>query len=386
MLNQEIQGRVRTAGAIIVGAGVIGLSVARSLLLRGLRDVVVIDREGPGAEASWAAGGMLAPQAEAECDGDFFRLACASRDMYQAFAASLQDESGIDIELEATGTLYVAFTESDQHEIEHRFEWQTRAKLPVQKLSGDEARLFEPALAPGARAALLFPNDTQVENRKLVTALAASVRRLGGEIISSTNVEALILGGDRVEGVRTADFTMNAPVVVVACGAWTTALMVQDKRLPQVRIEPVRGQMLCFDSRSNLARHVIYSPRGYLVPRLDGRLLAGSTTEHVGFDKRTTARGVRSILENAMEISPAVEALTLTDFWSGLRPRASDDLPVIGRSSEIGGLFFSTGHYRNGILLTPITGELLAEEILTGHAPKMLNAFSPDRFHSVEAF
>jgi glycine oxidase len=144
--------------------------------------------------------------------------------------------------------------------------------------------------------------------------------------------------------------------------------------------------MLCFDSRSNLARHVIYSPRGYLVPRLDGRLLAGSTTEHVGFDKRTTARGVRSILENAMEISPAVEALTLTDFWSGLRPRASDDLPVIGRSSEIGGLFFSTGHYRNGILLTPITGELLAEEILTGHAPKMLNAFSPDRFHSVEAF
>jgi len=168
--------------------------------------------------------------------------------------------------------------------------------------------------------------------------------------------------------------------VVIAAGAWSSLLQFPGKELRRISIEPVRGQMLCFESHPRLARHVIYSPRGYLVPRLDGRVLAGSTSDVVGFDKRVTAAGVHSILTVALEISPAVSALPLVDCWAGLRPRAPDNLPVLGPCAEIDGLFISSGHYRNGILLAPISAELLADAITTGSIPKAMEAFVPDRF------
>jgi glycine oxidase len=155
------------------------------------------------------------------------------------------------------------------------------------------------------------------------------------------------------------------------------------KSLPSFGIEPVRGQMLCFEANPQIARHVIYSPRGYLVPRRDGRLLAGSTTEHAGFDRRVTADGVRSILSAALEISDRVGALPLQASWAGLRPRAADGLPVLGPYAEIDGLFYATGHYRNGILLAPITGELIAGAVVDKMNPTVLNIFSPDRFDPV---
>jgi glycine oxidase len=384
MRNQGNNGQFRTADVIIIGGGVIGLSVARSLARRGVGRVLVIERGLPGAEASSAAGGMLAPQAEADRADEFFRLACASRDLYPSFTASLLEETAIDIELEKTGTLYVAFTEHDQKEIEHRFEWQTGAGLAVERLSGDQARLREPALSPDTVGALLFPHDTQVNNRRLVAALSNSVESYGVTLITETSVDRLILHNDRVEGVKVSGDEIYAPVVVVASGAWTNSLTNADKHLPQICIEPVRGQMLCFESTPRITSHVIYSPRGYLVPRLDGRLLAGSTTEHAGFDKRVTQEGVDTITTNAIEISPAVASLPLVDSWAGLRPRADDDLPVLGGVGEIEGLYFATGHYRNGILLAPLTGELLADEITTRTAPPMLHAFSPDRFHTAE--
>jgi glycine oxidase len=150
-----------------------------------------------------------------------------------------------------------------------------------------------------------------------------------------------------------------------------------------IRIEPVRGQMLCFEARPPIARHVIYSPRGYLVPRMDGRVLAGSTTEHAGFDKRVTAGGAHTVMTNALEIAPAIADLPLVDAWAGLRPRAADDLPVLGECTQTRGLFYALGHYRNGILLAPITGELLAEEIITGTLSPLVKAFTPERFHQV---
>jgi glycine oxidase len=153
-----------------------------------------------------------------------------------------------------------------------------------------------------------------------------------------------------------------------------------DKALPQLRIKPVRGQMLCFQPSLPLSRHVIYSPRGYVVPRRDGRLLAGSTTEHAGFEKLVTAAGVQSILAAALEISPGIASLPLTDAWAGLRPRAADTLPVLGPCAEIAGVYYATGHYRNGILLAPITGELIAGAIVDKTFPAALQIFSPDRF------
>jgi glycine oxidase len=149
---------------------------------------------------------------------------------------------------------------------------------------------------------------------------------------------------------------------------------------PRVRIEPVRGQMVCFEANPRVARHVLYSPRGYLVPRVDGRLLAGSTSEHAGFEKLVTASGLHSILSHSLEIAPAISGLPVTSTWAGLRPRAEDDLPVLGPCAEIEGLFYATGHYRNGILLAPITGELIAEAIAGNVHSDLFSPFAPDRF------
>jgi len=370
-----------TANVAIIGGGVIGLAVARALALRGVRDVLIIERANLGAEASSAAAGMLAPQAEADSADDFFRLCCQSRDLYPTFALSLNEETGIDIELETSGTLYLAFSEEDERELAERFEWQARAGLEVERLSAESARMIEPCISADVRAALRFPLDTQIENRRLISALAAANEALGVGVLTGVSVESLNIKRNCVAGIETSRGFIACEKVVIAGGAWTTQIL--NEALPNPRIEPVRGQMVSFDATPQIARHVIYSPRGYIVPRRDGRLLAGSTSEHAGFDKRVTAAGVQSIVTSALEISPSIAALPLTSSWAGLRPRAADGLPVLGPCAEIAGVFYATGHYRNGILLTPITGELLASAIVDEEISPPLQIFSPDRFQLV---
>lgn len=383
MRNQESKG-TETADVIVVGGGVIGLSVARSLRERGIERVTLVERGLAGMEASHAAGGMLAVQAEADGADAFFELAHASRALYPAWADALLEETGIDIELERTGTLYLAFTDEDEAEIERRFRWQSEAGLEVWRLSASEARELEPCLSAHVRGALRFPLDVQVENRKLVAALLSSIEKRRVRVLTNTRVESLRIERGRIAGVETSGGTIQAPVVVVASGAWTSFLTGADKRVPSVRIEPVRGQMLCFEAVAPAVRHVLYSPRGYIVPRLDGRMLAGSTTERAGFEKHVTGAGVHAILTHAMELAhDAFHHARLVDAWAGLRPRAEDDLPVIGGCAEVGGLFYATGHYRNGILLAPVTGQLICQQIMTGNVPGMLGALSPDRFQTV---
>lgn len=365
---------------IIIGGGVIGLSVARALARRGVSDVLLIDRSGAGAESSSAAAGMLAPQAEANRAHDFFYLTCRSRDMYPAFAAELFEETGIDIELDTTGTLYLAFTEHDADELEKRFDWQTRAGLPLEKLSAAEVRLLEPSINENVRFALKFPFDTQVENRRLVNALAVANTNLGVRLDIGTEVTGLRIERNRVTGVETSRGFIAGNSIVIAGGAWSSLLRDPSLALPDARIKPVRGQMLCFAAIPQVTRHVVYSPRGYIVPRRDGRLLAGSTTEHAGFEKIVTAAGVQSILSASLEISPRIATLPLIDSWAGLRPRAADTLPVLGPCAEIDGVYYATGHYRNGILLAPITGELIATAIVDKTFPENCSVFSPDRF------
>lgn len=370
-----------TAEVVIIGGGVIGLAVARALAQRGVRDVLIVERANLGAEASSAAAGMLAPQAEADCADDFFRLCCQSRDLYPTFARTLNEETGIDIELETSGTLYLAFTEEDERELAERFEWQARAGLEVERLSAESARMIEPCISVDVLAALRFPLDTQVENRRLISALAAANEALGVGVLTGVSVESLNVKRNCVAGIETSRGFIACEKVVIAGGAWTTQIL--NEALPNPRIEPVRGQMVSFDATPQIARHVIYSPRGYIVPRRAGRLLAGSTSEHAGFDKRVTAAGVHSIVTSALEISPSIAALPLTSSWAGLRPRAADGLPVLGPCAEIAGVFYATGHYRNGILLTPITGELLARAIVDEEIAPPLQIFSPDRFQLV---
>jgi glycine oxidase len=370
----------KSSDVVIIGGGVIGLAIARELARRGVREVTVIERGGLGAEASSAAAGMLAPQAEADRADEFFYLTCRSRDMYPKFASDLQDETGIEIELETTGTLYLGFTDHDVKELQQRYEWQTRAGLPVQLLTPAEARTMETGISDEIKLALKFPLDIQVENRRLIIALSTSNQRVGVQLLTGTTVTSLNVKHGRISGVETSRGRVATENVVIAGGAWVSMLNAPDKSLPDIGIEPVRGQMLSFEANPQIARHVIYSPRGYIVPRRDGRLLAGSTTEFAGFDRRVTAAGVQSISSAALEICPGISSLPLTRSWAGLRPRAADGLPVLGPCAEIEGVFYATGHYRNGILLAPLTGELVAVGIIEKSFDPSLDIFSPDRF------
>jgi glycine oxidase len=407
------------ADVAVLGGGVAGLSAARELARRGLGVVVFESASDCGTGASGAAAGMLAPQAEADRADELFELLCASRDLYPDFAASLCEETGIDIELERTGTLYLSLTAEDEREAVRRFEWQTRAGLEVEWLTADEARTLEPQISPRVRSALRFPRDWQVENRQLVRALAASAERFGARLLKGTQAYGVRVSGGRVEGVETPSGTFGAGAVVLAAGAWSSQLrrVSAERDNPAERdngrvdeesdaefadsrsefaddpqVEPVRGQLLCFrrhdsqtqtDSPTPFVRHVVYSPRGYVVARRDGRLLAGATTERAGFDCRVTAEATESIRAHAEEIAPAVASLVLADAWAGLRPRAADALPVLGESSEVENLFYATGYYRNGILLAPATGAIIAALVAGGATawpPRVLKAFSPARF------
>jgi len=371
---------------VIIGGGVIGLSVARALALRGARDICLVEKEDLATEASSAAAGMLAPQVEANTNDEFFRLACRSRDTYVDFAARLLEETDVNVELDTTGTLYIALTEADVADCENRFSWQAGAGLDVEKLTANEVLRREPSINPLLRMALFFPRDIQVENRRLVFALANSVSRLSVSILTHTSIDEIRTDKNKIVGVETAGGFISCNTVVIAAGCWSGSIRITGRHdWIGPLMEPVRGQMVCLSAKPHLTRHVVYSHRGYIVPRQDGRLLAGSTSEPNTFVKQTTAAGVASILENAREISPRIAQLPIVDMWAGLRPKAPDGLPVLGPCDEIAGLHYATGHYRNGILLAPVTGELIAEAILEPAPPLsktsgVLAPFSPNRF------
>ena len=369
-----------TADVVIVGGGVIGLAIARALRQRGVPDVVLIERGRLGAEASWAAGGILGPQVEADRADDFFQLACASRDLYPTFADAVNEESGTDVELDATGTLYLGFSQEEEDELRRRLEWQTQAGLSVERLNARETRALEPCISAKVRCALRFPNDVQIENRKLLEALAVANEKLGVRVVTDCKGRAVRVEHGHVRAVETSLGVVSAPIVVLAAGAWTSLINSPDASLPAIEIEPVRGQMLCFGARPPISRHVLYSSRGYLVPRRDGRVLAGSTAERVGFEKSVTSEGMNAIKTMALEIAPSIGSFPLVGSWAGFRPHAADGLPVLGPFAGIEGLFYATGHHRNGILLAPITGELIAKAIVEGETPLLLSAFLPGRF------
>jgi glycine oxidase len=219
----------------------------------------------------------------------------------------------------------------------------------------------------------------------LVNALSEANERLGVKLLTGTTVNSIATVRDEVVGVETSAGFVASATIVLAAGAWTSLLKPASKQGPSISVEPVRGQMVCFETNPRIARHVIYSPRGYLVPRMDGRLLAGSTSEVVGFNKQTTGAGIHSILTRAFEISDKLAGLPFIDSWAGLRPHAVDGLPVLGPCAEIEGLFYATGHYRNGILLAPITGELMADAIVEKRISSLITSFGPDRFRLVSS-
>ena len=363
---------------LIIGGGVIGLTIARELYKKGVRKITILERGEVGKEASHAAAGMLAPHAETEKLDEFYYFCDESNKLYPNLAAELFDETAVDIELDRNGTLYLAFTETDVLEIRRRFEWQKSAGLQVAHLSAQETRQAEPFVSPDVLESLFFPNDWQVENRKLVQALQKFAELGGIEIRENTEITSLLIENRKITGAETVSEKFFAEKVVLAGGAWTSLVKTQGFTIPKVN--PIRGQMISFHTAKRLFQKVIYSPRGYLVPRADGRILAGASVEDVGFDKNTTESEIALLRENTLEIAPSLVNLEVAEKWAGLRPLAADGLPILGSFPQVENFFVATAHYRNGILLAPLTAKILAENIVDNEISDYLKIFGTERF------
>jgi glycine oxidase len=364
----------------VVGAGVSGLGIAWRLAAAGC-PVTVFDRGEAGKAASWAAAGMLAAGLEAEPGEErLLALNLEAQSLWPAFRDELEAASGIGIGYRDDGTLAVALTRDDVERLRFAFEFQRALGIELDWLSGGEARRLEPHLPPGLAAAVLSPNDHQVDNRRLVLALKGALLAAGGVLREHAPVRALDVEAERVRGVVMEGERCAADVVVLAAGAWSAGLEgLPTAARPPVR--PVKGQMLALrmDPERPLLRHVLWSPKGYLVPKADGRLIVGGTVEERGFDPDLTAGGVFALLEAAWRALPAIEELPIDELWTGFRPTSRDDAPVLG-PTPIAGLFVATGHHRNGILLTPITALAMSEAILSGRVPETIRDFTIDRF------
>jgi len=368
---------MKNADVVIIGAGVIGCSVAWYLALANLR-VIVLDKQQPGQEASSAAAGMLSPQSDTDTPDDFFRFCLSSRELYPDFVVRLSEDSGIDVEYRTEGTIVAAFTEEESLILEKRARWQRASGLKIEYLTGEQARKLSPSLSKNIRSALYVPGDHQVDNRKLTKAVTTAAHRRGAETQHGKSVQEILTSGNRATGVRVFGETINAGTIIIAAGSWSG--LIGAPYCPPV--EPVRGQMLALNSVSDNLRYVFHTPRAYIVPRRDGRIIIGSTTERVGFDKSNTAAGIKGLLSGAIEAIPALESLPINEIWAGLRPGTPDGLPLLGpaRSSGMENLIFATGHYRNGILLTPITAKVISNMILGQPVPESLKPYAPDRF------
>ena len=348
---------------VIVGGGVIGLSIARELHRQGERSITVVERGRCGHEASWAAAGMLSPHIDAEKEDEFFRLCKESLSLFPQLADALLDETGVDIELDRTGTIAVAFTDADSDALQAMLGLQAAAGLEVVLMTHADLSREEPHISRSARFGLYYRDDWQVENRLLVKALLRYAQLNEIRIIENIPVTRVVESGGRAAGVAAGEKVIGGDVVVLAAGAWSSAIALSK---PIAEVKPIRGQMIAYSTPSPVLRHVVYSPRGYLVPRRDGRTLVGATVEDAGFEKALTADAVSALGEAALEIVPGLANLDIYDTWAGLRPFASGGLPIVGPVKELPGLFVATGHYRNGILLAPISAAVAADWVLRG--------------------
>jgi glycine oxidase len=364
--------------AVIAGAGIIGCMLARALAGRGWR-VAVAERSAPGREASWAAAGMLAPSAEAEKDSPIFALCRASLLAYLPLVEELIAETGVDPEYRAEGTLLIFSNEAERQKMLPSMQWQRAQGIAVAELSSAQLCAREPRLAslPGG---FFLPDDHQVDNRLLMHALVASCRQRGVEFILGHPVREVMRNGSRIAGVRLADHTateIRARHVVNSAGAWAGQIAVTG--LPAAPIRPVKGHMVALEATPGTLQHVIRSHSGYLVPRRDGRIIVGSTMEEAGFDKTPRTAQIDGLLRMAQTLCQALNKAAVAQLWAGLRPASSDGLPILG-PTDLDGYWLALGHFRNGILLAPITAEILSTWIVSGQPSMPVDALLPQRF------
>jgi glycine oxidase len=381
--------RARSYDAVIVGGGVIGLCCAWRAAQRGLR-VAVVDPT-PGRGASNVAAGMLAPVTELHYgEESLLRLNLAAAQRYPSFVAEVEESSALPAGYRACGTLAVALDGGDRAALEELSRFQRSLGLNVETLSGRECRRLEPMLSPGVRGGVLVAGDHQVDNRLLTAALLEAAVRAGVEVVRSQAASVVVVY-DAATGVRLAgagsEATLRADVVVLAAGCRSGSIAgIPDEVRPPVR--PVKGQILRLQVPPAYAPFLSRTVRGtvhgfpvYLVPRTDGELVVGATVEELGWDEQVTAGGVYALLRDAHALVPGLTELPMAETTAGLRPGSPDNAPMVGPTA-LPGMVVATGHHRNGILLAPTTADAVAELLVTGSLPALMEPFTPRRFDS----
>jgi glycine oxidase len=365
---------------LVIGGGVIGAAAAFALAGRGAR-VTVLERGSAGHETSAVAAGMLSPQAEAEGPSPFLDFGLACRARYGEWVREVSATAAMPIDYRPTAVLNLALTPERVIELQARRDWQRPLGLAAEWLPGEEARRREPILASDLPGALLLPAEAWVDAASLSAVLVAAAKRRGVRFIEPVAVTAIETTGGRVTGVRAGDGIHAAGAVVLAAGAWSSR--IAGVPIPSDWITPRRGQLLILRHVGPALRHILYTHGAYVVPRAGdesgNELIVGTTVEEAGYERVATAGGLRSIVTAVARYAPAIEAAPVVSVAAGLRPHSRDGLPLLGPLARLPGLVFATGHFRNGILLAPLSGELVAEAIATGRTPDALAPFLPDR-------
>lgn len=366
---------MKTFDVAIAGGGLIGASIAFELARAGLR-VGLFDKHEPGKEASWASAGILSPAPESPAMITLVPLGKASMELYPEFVASVEEISGLDVGYRAKGTVEVLTSLQAREEMSTVIALHHGLGLRAEPLSPDDARGLEPDLRDDLEAAVLRPAEASVDNRLLTRALVEGARKSGVEIHAGVGAESLWIEGEACKGLIAGGEQISAQHTVVAAGCFSAQIRGVEKYAP---VRPAKGQMISLVCPNVNIERVLWGDEIYLVPRNDGRILAGATVEYKGFDKTVTAGGQRKLLSAAIELVPALDAARVDETWAGLRPDSPDHLPILG-PTDLPGLVIATGHFRSGVLLTPITAKLVREWITLGSVTEDCDRFSPTRF------
>lgn len=366
---------------VIIGAGVVGLATAWRTAAGGAA-VTLVDPD-PGGGASSVAAGMLTPVSEVTYGEEpLLRLGLASRDRYGAFVAELEEATGLETGYRTDGILQVAFDADDLRHLDELRRFQESLGIAAEALTGRECRRLEPMLAPGVRGGLLAPDDGSIDPRRLTAALLAAAEKAGARLVRQ-RAAGLLLEGGTAAGVRLDDGTaVRGDRVLLAAGPWSGDLEgLPPGAVPPVR--PVKGQVIRLRTRvpflGRATRGLVKGSPVYLVPRKDGEIVLGATQEEMGFDTRVTAGGLWELLRDARELLPGITELEFAEVSAGLRPGSPDNAPVMGPSG-LPGLVLGTGHFRNGVLLTPVSADILSAMLLDRPVPGVAGPFTPDRF------
>ena len=357
----------------VLGAGVIGLSIARALRRHDIT-VTVVDRARPGSGASDAAAGMLAPQLEAAQPGPLFSLCAASRALYASWVHELEHETGSKVGFRECGALEIAFDDLAAKSLEEKCRWQRKEGLEATLLSPQELHDLEPEASPRALAAAYYPREAQCEPRRLIRALTLATLRAGATLHTAV-ARRVRVDNDQVIGIELDDAVLEVDAVVVACGAWTGIL--EGTSLNPGAVHPVKGQLIEVAHPHTRVRRLLKSGLRYVVPRDDGRFVLGTTVERVGDDTSVTVGATFDILNGALSLLPPLHDAEFISSWAGLRPGTSDELPIISQGAN-SGVWLATGHYRNGILLAPVTANLVSDLIVHGKSIFDARAFEID--------